>query len=194
MPGADGWPSSRGSLGTLRKIGQTWSPLPSGEELDTPRQWLQPRNLGISRTRAYRRQREDFVRSGSATFGAGNTRHVRLALGFSLLSLLTAPFSLAAATSPQPTLRALDKAPLVLLGTGFKRVERVKVSVVTQPVQLIRTTRASRAGTFVVRFDTIVDACYGARTATAIGARGSRATIVLARPLDRYCVEPGGAP
>lgn len=143
---------------------------------------------------APRPEREDFVQSGSASARRGHTRHVRLTLALSLLSLLAAPFSLAASTSPQPTLRALDKAPLVLLGTGFKRVERVKVSVVTQPVQLIRTTRASRSGTFVVRFDTIVDACYGARTATAIGARGSRATIVLARPLDRYCVEPEVAP
>jgi hypothetical protein len=118
-------------------------------------------------------------------------------LSFMLVSLavaLVAPLSPAASSSPQPTLRMLDKAPLRLKGTGFKRAERVKVSVVTEPVKLIRTTRASRSGTFVVRFDTIVDACHGARAATAIGMRGSKATIVLARPLDRYCVAPGGAP
>jgi hypothetical protein len=88
----------------------------------------------------------------------------------------------------------LDKAPLVLRGTGFKPADRVKVSVVTASDQLVRLTRASRFGTFVVRFDTVVDACYGARAAAAVGTRGGRATIVLARPLDRYCVAPGGAP
>jgi hypothetical protein len=122
---------------------------------------------------------------------------VRLTRALILVSLLVAvvaPLSPAASSSPQPTLRMLDKAPLVLRGTGFKRAERVKVSVVTEPVKLVRTTRASRSGTFVVRFDTFVDACHGARAATAIGMRGSKAAIVLARPLDRYCVAPGGAP
>jgi hypothetical protein len=127
----------------------------------------------------------------------GHTHDVRLARALILVGLLVAvvaPLSPAASSSPQPTLRVLDKAPLVLRGTGFKRAERVKVSVVTAPVVLIRTTLASRSGTFVIRFDTIVDACHGARAATAIGMRGSKAAIVLARPLDRYCVAPGGAP
>jgi len=111
-----------------------------------------------------------------------------------LLVAFVAPLSPAASTSPQPTLRVLDKAPLVLGGTGFRRADRVRVEVVTESVQLVRTTRASRFGTFVVRFDTVVDACHGARAATAVGTRGSKAAIVLERPLDRYCLAPGGAP
>lgn len=118
----------------------------------------------------------------------------RIALVFALLGVLIAPLASAASESTQPALRVLDKDPLILRGTGFKPAERVKVTVVTQPAQLVRRARASRFGTFVVQFDTIVDACYGARGAAAVGTRGSKASIVLARPLPRYCVEPGGAP
>jgi hypothetical protein len=118
----------------------------------------------------------------------------RIALGVALLGVLIASLAPAASDSAQPALRALDKAPLVLRGTGFQPAERVKVTVVTQRARLVHHTFASRLGIFVVRFDTIVDACYGARAATAAGTRGSKASIVLARPLERYCVEPGGAP
>ena len=117
--------------------------------------------------------------------------------GIALLTLLgvsIAPLAQATPDSTGPALQVLDKAPLVLRDTGFKPTDRVSVSVVTESGQLVRVTRASRFGTFVVRFDTVVDACHGARAATAIGRRGSRAAIVLARPLDRYCVAPGGAP
>jgi hypothetical protein len=118
----------------------------------------------------------------------------RIALAFSLLGVLIAPLAPAASGSAHPALRVLDKAPLILRGTGFEPAERVKVTVVTQPAQLVRLTRASRFGKFVVQFDTVVDACYGARTARAVGRRGSKASIVLERPLQRYCVAPGGAP
>lgn len=127
----------------------------------------------------------------------GHTHDVKLRRALLLVSLLVAlvaPLSPSASTSPQPALGVLDKAPLVLRGTGFKPADRVSVSVVTESGRLVRVTRASRFGTFVVRFDTVVDACHGARAATAIGRRGSRAAIVLARPLDRNCVAPGGAP
>lgn len=117
-----------------------------------------------------------------------------LALAVALLVALIASFSSAASTSARPALRVLDKAPLVLVGTGFKRAEWVKVTVATEPTVLSQSRRASRFGTFVVRFDTFVDACYGARSATAVGMRGSRASIVLERPWERYCLVPGGAP
>jgi hypothetical protein len=70
----------------------------------------------------------------------------------------------------------------------------VKVTVATEPTELSQWRRASRFGAFVVRFDTVVDACFGARSATAVGRRGSKASIVLERPWERYCVEPGLAP
>jgi hypothetical protein len=118
----------------------------------------------------------------------------RIALVVSVLSALIAPLAGAASDSAQPRLRVLDKAPLVLRGTGFAAAERVKVAVVTRDGEVIRRTRASRLGIFVVRFDTFVDACFGARQANAEGRRGSKASIVLERPLQRECAELGGAP
>ena len=117
-----------------------------------------------------------------------------IALAVALLVALIASVSSAASTSAKPTLRVLDKAPLVLVGTGFKRAEWVKVTVATDPTELSQWRHASRFGTFVSRFDTVVDACYGARSATAVGRRGSKASIVLERPWERYCVEPGTPP
>jgi hypothetical protein len=117
-----------------------------------------------------------------------------LALALALSGILVALVAPAASTSVKPTLRVLDKAPLVLTGTGFKRAEWVKVSVATEPTELSQWRRASRFGSFVVRFDTVVDACYGARSALAVGKRGSRASIVLERPWERYCLVPGGLP
>jgi hypothetical protein len=111
-----------------------------------------------------------------------------------VLGVLVVPFAPAASTSAKPTLRVLDKAPLVLTGTGFKRAEWVKVSVTTEPTELSQWRRASRFGSFVARFETFVDACYGARSAAAIGTRGSKASIVLERPWERYCLVPGSAP
>lgn len=116
------------------------------------------------------------------------------ALAVALLAALVASFSAAASTSAKPALRVLDKAPLVLTGTGFKGTEWVKVTVATEPTELSKWRRASRFGTFVVQFDTVVDVCYGARAATAVGKRGSKASIVLERPWERYCVESGPAP
>ncbi len=120
-----------------------------------------------------------------------------LALTLALLGGLVVLVAPAASISPKPALRVLDKAPLVLKGTGFKQGEWVKVTVATDPTELSLRRRASRVGSFVVRFDTFVDVCYGARAATAIGTRGSKASIVLERPWERYClvpVVPGGAP
>jgi hypothetical protein len=118
------------------------------------------------------------------------------ALAVALLVALIASFSSEASTSAKPALRVLDKAPLVLVGTGFKRAEwvRVKVTLAAEPAELSQSRRASRLGTFVMRFNTVVDVCYGASSANAVGMRGSRASIVLERPGERYCLVPGGAP
>jgi hypothetical protein len=123
-----------------------------------------------------------------------------LALALALFGVLVASVAPAESFSVKPALRVLDKAPLVLKGTGFKRGEWVKVTVSTEPAELSQRRRASPSGSFVVQFDTFVDVCYGAKAATAVGARGSKASIVLERPWERYClvpvvpVVPGGAP
>jgi hypothetical protein len=113
---------------------------------------------------------------------------------FTLLGVSIAPLAQAAPDSTRPALQVLDKAPLVLRGRGFGPAERVRVTVVKAHTQLVRQTRASGVGTFVVRFDTVVDACYGARAATAVGVGGSKASIVLERPWQRHCGELSGAP
>jgi len=117
-----------------------------------------------------------------------------MALILTVLVVSSAPLAHATSDPTEPALQVLDKAPLVLWGTGFAPAERVKVTVVTPHSELVRRTRASRFGRFVVRFETVVDACYGARRATAAGRRGSRVSIVLDRPLERACVELSGAP
>jgi hypothetical protein len=111
-----------------------------------------------------------------------------------LLGVSIAPLAQAAPDSTGPALQVLDKAPLVLRGTGFVPTERVRVTVVTAHAQLARRAQASGVGRFVVRFDTVVDACYGARAATAVGRRGSKVSLVLERPWQRHCVELSGAP
>ena len=115
-----------------------------------------------------------------------------LVMGGALVSPLAA--AAPAPDSTHPELRVLAKAPLILRGTGFEPAEQVRVTVVAQHAKLVRRAVASRLGAFVVRFDTAVDACYGARAATAVGAHGSRASIVLERPWERHCVELSGAP
>lgn len=124
----------------------------------------------------------------------GHTRRMRRIALFTLLGVSIAPLAQATPDSTAPALHVLDKAPLVLRGTGFVPTERVKVTVITPHAELVRRTWASRLGRFVVRFDTVVDACYGARRATAVGRRGNKVSIVLERPLQRECAELAGAP
>jgi hypothetical protein len=116
-----------------------------------------------------------------------------LALVGALVALVV-PLAPTASTSSKPVLRVLEKAPLVLQGTGFEQAEWVKVTVSTEPRVLSQWKHASRVGSFVARFDTVVDACYGAKAASAVGKRGSKAVIALVRPWERYCVEPGTPP
>jgi hypothetical protein len=105
-----------------------------------------------------------------------------------------APLAAETLDPAQPALQVLEKAPLALRGTGFVPGERVTVTVTTADGELGRRTRASRLGRFVVRFDTFVDACHGARKAFAVGRRGSKASLVLERPAYRECAELAGVP
>jgi hypothetical protein len=70
--------------------------------------------------------------------------------------------------------RSLD--PLTLQGRGFKRRERVRVTVTpTSGEPLTRRVRAKWGGSFSVRVDG-VQACNGFE-AVAVGRRGSRASM-----------------
>jgi hypothetical protein len=112
----------------------------------------------------------------------------RVVLALTLVVLVAQP---ARAEAPEPSLQVLNEAPLVLQGTEFVPLERVRVAVLTSEGVFFRWTRASRRGRFVVRFKIVVGACYRTRRAVAVGARGSRASIVLESAAQRGCADPG---
>ena len=112
----------------------------------------------------------------------------RVVLVLMLVVLVAQP---ARAEAPEPSLEMLNKAPLVLQGTEFVPLERVRVAVLTSEGVFFRWTSASRLGRFVVRFKMVVGACYRTRRAVAVGARGSRASIVLESAAQRGCADLG---
>ncbi len=66
--------------------------------------------------------------------------------------------------------------PLVLGGSGFKRRERVRVTVTpTSGDRATKRVRAKRNGSFSVRFDGL-EPCNGLE-GVAVGRRGSRASF-----------------
>ena len=88
--------------------------------------------------------------------------------------LVTPSTPLAPATpgkSRRATLALKSLRPLVVVGTGFKPGESVRISGATTT----RTMSAGRAGSFTARFRG-VDPC-GSLTVTAVGSMGSRASF-----------------
>ncbi|HET9323063.1 MAG TPA: hypothetical protein VFO03_04235 [Gaiellaceae bacterium] len=75
--------------------------------------------------------------------------------------------------TPGPaTLSVTIMRPLTVTGRGFKRGEAVRVTA----AGIVRRTRASRSGTFTVRFPGQTDGC-AIGTVVAVGSRGSRAEL-----------------
>jgi hypothetical protein len=78
-----------------------------------------------------------------------------------------------------PTLMPRGLHPLQLKGTGFKRRERVRVTVTpTGRDGVTKRVRAKRTGAFGVTFPDVT-VCDGIE-AVAVGRRGSRASFQLA--------------
>jgi hypothetical protein len=105
---------------------------------------------------------------------------VRRGLPICLLTLAATLFTGAAvnATSAatHPSLRLTDASSVTLRGAGFKRHERVRVTV-TSKVRAAKSINASTTGAFVVEFAGMnPDTCAGF-SATAVGSDGSRATF-----------------
>ena len=89
-----------------------------------------------------------------------------------------APAASGAGAETRAALRALDRSPLVVRGTGFEPLERVKLSAQTAGgARIVRRPTASRAGAFTARFDVALGGCNGIRSVTAVGAKGSTATL-----------------
>lgn len=85
----------------------------------------------------------------------------------------------------KPRLRAASLIPLVLEGRQFVPGERIVLTVDTLDSESKRNVRASRTGTFLIRFPEIaVDRCNGL-LAFARGSRGSRAGFKL--PPGVFC-------
>ena len=91
-----------------------------------------------------------------------------------LLVVLSLP-SGAQAAPRTPALRIDSTAPLLVHGTGFAAGERVRVRLAA-PQRRTRWTRASRNGTFRVRFFTPIDRCTGLDI-RAHGDDGDRARL-----------------
>jgi hypothetical protein len=108
-----------------------------------------------------------------------NMRRVLLALLVALALPTGAP-----AAHRTPALRLTSVAPLTVHGTGFAARERVRVRVLA-PRPLTRRVRATRNGTFHVRFAELVDRC-SAFDIRARGGDGSRARLKV-QPL---CAPP----
>jgi hypothetical protein len=100
----------------------------------------------------------------------------------SVAVLLVAAVAVAtgSAAASRPSLRLVDMHPVVLAGSGFKSLERVRLTVRTEDKRFVRLLRAKDSGAFRASFPTVVhDPCTGALSAVALGADGSRAVLKL---------------
>ena len=107
----------------------------------------------------------------------------RTALAVALVAVaLGASTAGQSATSREPAMKIVDRAPLTLRGTGFAAGERVRL-VVRVPGRVQKRVTASRRGIFVAAFNKAAyNRCSGL-TAFAIGSRGSRARLLLPAPV-----------
>jgi len=106
------------------------------------------------------------------------TRHVAIAALFVLLSASCSADAKPDRELARAVLNPLAVDPLKLRGSGFKRRERVRVTVTpTGGAGVTKRFRAKRNGSFTVTFGA-VQACGGIEAA-AVGRRGSRASFQL---------------
>jgi hypothetical protein len=92
-----------------------------------------------------------------------------------------------ASTEANPALRAASSRPLVVVGTGFKASERVKVSALSSLRSRSVLVTASRLGVFRARLGWFAQPCGRPFAVRARGAAGSIATMRLSAP---PCVPP----
>jgi hypothetical protein len=104
-----------------------------------------------------------------------------IAVALVLAALLAASCARAATQGSRPTLRIASDKPFVVVGTGFRSGERVKLLVST-PKPDVRTVRAGSRGRFRLVLRVALPWCGGALVVQAIGAHGSRATVDRSAP------------
>jgi hypothetical protein len=86
--------------------------------------------------------------------------------------------SAAAAAKTPPLLRVAARSPVTVVGSNFRPRERVVVRVGTESA-LRRVVRATKSGTFVVRFAISSDPCSGGLFVTASGPASETASLKL---------------
>jgi hypothetical protein len=111
-------------------------------------------------------------------FRPRQTVRVRVLTASACVALAFLGVSAQASTVRAPVLRLVDIAPVTFRGTGFARLERVRVTLTRNGRTTTRSARANNAGAFRVGFGLVaLDPCLGAIVVRATGARGSRATF-----------------
>jgi hypothetical protein len=91
--------------------------------------------------------------------------------------------------APRPTLRLLERQPLVVRGQHFKAGEHVTVALVSREERSLPVT-ANGDGSFTISFGDVEITRCEAFAVSARGSRGSRAALKLPQPL---CL-PASAP
>jgi hypothetical protein len=107
--------------------------------------------------------------------------------GVAVLSLLFAVACASPSTDAavgRPALRLVDSAPITVRGTSFKAKELVRVTFVQGATRTTRTRRATLRGSFTTSAgeDSRLDRCGDLLLITAIGGRGSRASLKYPLP------------
>jgi hypothetical protein len=100
---------------------------------------------------------------------------------FCLALLLAAGLVATAGAKVAPSLRLTDTKPVVVKGTGFRPLERIKVTGIVDEHRHVRLVRSTRTGSFVATFATIVqlDPCTSSFRAYAVGALGDKASVTV---------------
>jgi hypothetical protein len=94
------------------------------------------------------------------------------------LGFVVASASASGAAVNRPTLRIVDRAPVVIRGAGFAADERVTVVVAARSRSSKRVT-ATSSGTFIARFNVVLGRC-SRYSIQAFGSTGSRARLTRA--------------
>jgi len=103
-----------------------------------------------------------------------------------LLATLSLTAGANAVSGKTPALRVASASPLTVRGTGFKRLEPVRVTDVGRERTWTRNVRASGTGTFLATFAAIESRC-AVVSFRAVGSYASRAQLKLVQP---GCPEP----
>lgn len=106
-----------------------------------------------------------------------------LVLGLALAA--TAAATALAASDVAPSLRLVQRSPLVVSGQHFRSGERVTVTIVADG-KWIRRPRATPAGTWRVKLPTVSVTRCDPLYVTAVGRRGSKAKLKV--PLPPACI------